>query len=92
MALRRALGWSEGEVMRPESKPCSRLMRQTAGIFSVGGALAFWVLCRLHYGTKNHSPKEPQVGVMRSNLCELDISRACAALQPRVRTTEYSSL
>nr|CAB3472364.1 unnamed protein product [Digitaria exilis] len=37
MALRRALGWSEGEVMRPESKPCSRLMRQTAGIFSVGG-------------------------------------------------------
>ena len=50
MALRRALGWSEGEVMRPESKPCSRLMRQTAGIFSVGGGLAFWVLCRLHYG------------------------------------------
>jgi hypothetical protein len=50
MALRRALGWSEGEVMRPESKPCSRLMRQTAGVFSVGGALSFWVLCRLHYG------------------------------------------
>jgi hypothetical protein len=50
MALRRALGWSEGEVMRPESKPCSRLMRQTAVIFSVGGGLAFWVLCRLHYG------------------------------------------
>ena len=50
MALRRALGWSEGEVMRPESKPCSRLMRHTAGIFSVGGGLAFWVLCRLHYG------------------------------------------
>jgi len=46
MALRQALGWSEGEVMRPESKPCSRLMRQTAGIFTVGGALAFWVLGR----------------------------------------------
>ena len=53
MALREALGWSEGEVMRPESKPCSRLMSQTAGIFSTGGALAFWVLCRLHYG---HDP------------------------------------
>jgi hypothetical protein len=47
MALRNALGWSEGDVMRPESKPFSRLMSQTAGIFS--GALAFWVLCRLHY-------------------------------------------
>ena len=54
MALRQALGWSEGEVMQPESKPCSRLMRQTAGIFTVGGALAFWVLGRLlHYGHKS---------------------------------------
>ena len=53
MALWQALGWSEGEVMRPESKPCSRLMRQTAGIFTVGGALAFWVLGRLHYGHKS---------------------------------------
>ncbi|TKW09247.1 hypothetical protein SEVIR_6G081400v4 [Setaria viridis] len=57
MALRRALGWSEGEVMRPESKPCSRLMRQTAGIFSVGGGLAFWVLCRLHYGPRITVPR-----------------------------------
>nr|ACG41362.1 hypothetical protein [Zea mays] len=57
MALRRALGWSEGEVMRPESKPCSRLMRQTAGIFSVGGGLALWVLCRLHYGPRITVPR-----------------------------------
>ncbi|KAL5227823.1 hypothetical protein ABZP36_016088 [Zizania latifolia] len=57
MALRRALGWSEGEVMRPESKPCSRLMRQTVGIFSVGGGLAFWVLCRLHYGPRITVPR-----------------------------------
>ncbi|RLN24571.1 uncharacterized protein C2845_PM07G04860 [Panicum miliaceum] len=59
MALRQALGWSEGEVMRPESKPCSRLMRQTAGIFSVGGALAFWVLCRLHYGHNSCPSNSP---------------------------------
>jgi hypothetical protein len=26
------------------------MMSQTAGIFSTGGVLAFWVLCRLHYG------------------------------------------
>lgn len=50
MALRRALGWSDGELMRSDAKPCSRMMRHTAGIFSVGGALGFWVLCRLHYG------------------------------------------
>lgn len=50
MALRRLLGFSDGELMRSDAKPCSRLMRQTAGIFSVGGALGFWVLCRLHYG------------------------------------------
>lgn len=50
MALRRVLGFSDGELMRSDAKPCSRLMRQTAGIFSVGGALGFWILCRLHYG------------------------------------------
>lgn len=50
MALRRFLGFSDGELMRSDAKPCSRLMRQTAGIFTVGGALGFWVLCRLHYG------------------------------------------
>uniref|UniRef100_A0A453PW02 DUF7875 domain-containing protein n=1 Tax=Aegilops tauschii subsp. strangulata TaxID=200361 RepID=A0A453PW02_AEGTS len=52
MSLRQLLGWSDGEVMRPESKPCSGLMRHTAGIFSVGGGLAFWVLCRLHSGPR----------------------------------------
>lgn len=50
MSLRRFLGYSDGEVMRSDAKPCSRLMRHTAGIFSVGGALGFWVLCRMHYG------------------------------------------
>uniref|UniRef100_A0A0A8ZZ50 DUF7875 domain-containing protein n=1 Tax=Arundo donax TaxID=35708 RepID=A0A0A8ZZ50_ARUDO len=57
MALRQALRWSEGEVMWPESKPCSWLMRQTAGIFSVGGALALWVLCCLHYGPRITVPR-----------------------------------
>ncbi|XP_047056697.1 uncharacterized protein LOC124668589 [Lolium rigidum] len=57
MSLRQLLGWSEGDVMRPESKPCSRLMRHTAGIFSVGGGLAFWVLCRLHYGPRITVPR-----------------------------------
>ncbi|WVZ71816.1 hypothetical protein U9M48_020351 [Paspalum notatum var. saurae] len=57
MALRQALGWSEGEAMRPESKACSHLMRQTAGIFSVGGALDFWVLGRLHYGPRVTAPR-----------------------------------
>ncbi|KAG2712130.1 hypothetical protein I3843_04G102900 [Carya illinoinensis] len=50
MALRRIFGFSDGELMRADAKPCSRLMRQTAGIFTVGGGLAFWILCRLHYG------------------------------------------
>jgi hypothetical protein len=50
MALRRFFGFSDGELMRSDSKPCSRLTRQTAGIFTVGGGLAFWILCRLHYG------------------------------------------
>ncbi|KAB5555919.1 hypothetical protein DKX38_006966 [Salix brachista] len=49
MALRRLCGFSDGELMRSDCKPCSRLMRQTAGIFSVGGAFGFWILCRLHY-------------------------------------------
>ncbi|KAK3030402.1 hypothetical protein RJ639_038930 [Escallonia herrerae] len=52
MASTRFFGFSEGELMRSDSKPCTRLMRQTAGIFSVGGALGFWVLCRLHYGAR----------------------------------------
>ena len=50
MSLRRFLGYSDGELMRSDAKPCSRLMRHTAAIYSVGGALGFWVLCRLHYG------------------------------------------
>ncbi|KAI8531813.1 hypothetical protein RHMOL_Rhmol11G0165300 [Rhododendron molle] len=50
MVLRRYLGFSGGEPMRSDAKPCSRLMRQTGGIFSVGGAFGFWILCRLHYG------------------------------------------
>ncbi|ONH90295.1 hypothetical protein PRUPE_8G045300 [Prunus persica] len=50
MALRGFLGVSNGELMRSNAKPCSRLMKQTASIFSVGEALGFWILCRLHYG------------------------------------------
>lgn len=50
MALRRLLGFSDGEIMRSDAKPCSQLMKQTAGLCSVEGALGFWVLCRLHYG------------------------------------------
>lgn len=50
MALRRLCGFSDGELMRSDAKPCSRLMRHTAGLFTVGGGLGFWILCRLHYG------------------------------------------
>ncbi|KAL1221132.1 hypothetical protein V5N11_016198 [Cardamine amara subsp. amara] len=57
MALRQKLGWSEGDLMRSGAKPCSRLMRQTAAIFTVGGALGFWVLCRLHYGPRITVPR-----------------------------------
>ncbi|GJZ88131.1 hypothetical protein Tco_0659913 [Tanacetum coccineum] len=57
MALRRFLGFSDGELMRSDSKPCSRLMRHTAGVFSVGGALGFWILCRLHYGPRVNVPR-----------------------------------
>jgi len=32
-------------------------MRQTAGIFTVGGTLAFWVLGRLHYGPRITVPR-----------------------------------
>lgn len=55
---------SDGELMRSDAKPCSRLMRHTAGIFSVGGALGFWVLCRLHYGTAPPPPPHiPSPGI-----------------------------
>ncbi|CAI0551095.1 unnamed protein product [Linum tenue] len=43
MALRRYFGFSEGELMRSDCKPCSRLMRHTAGIFSVGALR--WAAC-----------------------------------------------
>ncbi|XP_043719217.1 uncharacterized protein LOC122667090 [Telopea speciosissima] len=57
MALRRLFGFSDGDLMRSDAKPCSRLMRHTAGVFSVGGGLAFWVLCRLHYGPRITVPR-----------------------------------
>ncbi|KAH7666536.1 hypothetical protein IHE45_12G002500 [Dioscorea alata] len=57
MALRRALGWSDGELMRSDAKPCTRLMRHTAGISSVWGGLSFWILCRLHYGPRITIPR-----------------------------------
>eukprot|EP00252_Welwitschia_mirabilis_P015231 TRINITY_DN334_c0_g1_i1.p1 TRINITY_DN334_c0_g1~~TRINITY_DN334_c0_g1_i1.p1 ORF type:complete len:102 (+),score=15.01 TRINITY_DN334_c0_g1_i1:83-388(+) len=52
MALRRLLGWSDGELMRADAKPCSTTMRQTAGLFTVCGGLAFWPLCEIHYGPR----------------------------------------
>ncbi|KAM0947545.1 hypothetical protein DsansV1_C07g0068581 [Dioscorea sansibarensis] len=57
MALRRALGWSDGELMRSDAKPCTRLMRHTAGISCVWGGLSFWILCRLHYGPRITIPR-----------------------------------
>lgn len=54
MALRQKFGWSEGDLMRSDCKSCSRLMRQTAGIWSFGGGIGFWILCRLHYGLFLH--------------------------------------
>ncbi|ERN02037.1 hypothetical protein AMTRI_Chr02g266140 [Amborella trichopoda] len=57
MALRRLFGFSDGELSRSDAKPCSRLMRHTAAIFSVGGALGFWTLCRLHYGPRITVPR-----------------------------------
>ncbi|KAL8171789.1 hypothetical protein V2J09_023593 [Rumex salicifolius] len=57
MALRRMLGYSDGELMRSDAKPCSRLMRQTAVVFAVGGSFGFWILCRLHYGPRITVPR-----------------------------------
>ncbi|URD89809.1 SNF2 family N-terminal domain containing protein [Musa troglodytarum] len=73
MALRRALGWSDGELMRSDAKPCTRLMRHTAGIFKVGGALAFWVLCRRHYGTNSLYPLVRQPGAFPNLTCPLGL-------------------
>ncbi|KAJ7973205.1 40S ribosomal protein [Quillaja saponaria] len=76
MALRRLCGFSDGELMRSDAKPCSRLMRQTAGIFTVGGGLGFWILCRLHYGSSNYSSKEFSLGSLWSSNSELNHSFA----------------
>ncbi|XP_022156333.1 uncharacterized protein LOC111023254 [Momordica charantia] len=57
MALRRILGFSDGEVMRSDATPCPQLMKQTAGLCTVGGGLAFWILCRLHYGPRITVPR-----------------------------------
>ncbi|KAG9459933.1 hypothetical protein H6P81_004441 [Aristolochia fimbriata] len=57
MALRRFFGLTNGELMRSDAKPCTRLMRHTAGIYSVGGGLAFWVPCRLHYDPRITVPR-----------------------------------
>ncbi|KAF3773483.1 hypothetical protein EJ110_NYTH55219 [Nymphaea thermarum] len=58
MALRRFFGFSDGDLMRSDSKPCSRLMRHTAGIFTVGGALLFWTFCKTHYGPRLTVPRQ----------------------------------
>ncbi|OVA16626.1 hypothetical protein BVC80_1543g60 [Macleaya cordata] len=70
MALRRVLGLSDGELMRADAKPCSRLMRHTATVFTFGGAMSFWILCRLHYGQSTTSTpslnSSPRITVPRS--------------------------
>jgi hypothetical protein len=40
------------------------LMRQTAGIFTVGGALAFWVLSRMHYGQNSYPSNSLLFGIL----------------------------
>ncbi|TKY52351.1 SWI/SNF-related matrix-associated actin-dependent regulator [Spatholobus suberectus] len=57
MSLRRFFGYSDDELMRPNAKTCSRLMRHTAAIYTVGGALGFWVLCRMQYGPRITIPR-----------------------------------
>jgi len=58
MSLRQFFGLSNGkDVMRPDAKPCSAMMRQTASIFCFGGALAFWALSRIHYGPRITVPR-----------------------------------
>ncbi|KAE8678610.1 BZIP domain class transcription factor isoform 1 [Hibiscus syriacus] len=84
MALRCMLGWSDGELMRSDAKPCSRLMRQTAGIFTVGGALGFWVLCRLHYVIQALEILFREVfgGLPCGAVCQLNICFVGSAIQP----------
>ncbi|KAK1281450.1 hypothetical protein QJS04_geneDACA002781 [Acorus gramineus] len=57
MALRKALGMSDGELMRPDALPCSTMMRHTSYIYTFGGGVAFWILCRLHYGPRITVPR-----------------------------------
>ncbi|MED6192101.1 hypothetical protein PIB30_006927 [Stylosanthes scabra] len=83
MSLRRFLGYSDGELMRSDAKPCSRLMRHTAGIFSVGGALGFWVLCRLHYGPRITIPRS-----LRWAACGAVTTSASTALLVRLFSPE----
>ncbi|KMZ71342.1 hypothetical protein ZOSMA_182G00320 [Zostera marina] len=83
MALRQALGWSEGNLMRPDCKPCTRLMRHTAGIFTVGGGLSFWILCRLHYGPRITVPRS-----LRWAGCGAVFTSSTAALLVRLFMTE----
>ncbi|XP_042460428.1 uncharacterized protein LOC122043937 [Zingiber officinale] len=83
MALRRPLGLSNGELMRSDCKPCTRLMRHTAGIFSVGGALSFWILCRIHYGPRITIPR-----TLRWASCGAIAARSSSALLVRLFSPE----
>ncbi|KAL9248211.1 hypothetical protein vseg_021559 [Gypsophila vaccaria] len=83
MALRQALGWSDGELMRSDCKPCTRLMRHAAGICTVGGALGFWVLCRLHYGARVTIPRS-----LRWAACGSVSTSSTAALLTRLLSPE----
>eukprot|EP01018_Ginkgo_biloba_P031016 Gb_23576 [translate_table: standard] len=83
MSLRQFFGMSTGEVMRPDTKPCSTLMRQTAGIFTVGGALAFWTLSRIYYGPRITFPR-----AVRWGLCGAVSGSSGAALLVRLWSPE----
>ncbi|GLJ43280.1 hypothetical protein SUGI_0898660 [Cryptomeria japonica] len=84
MALREFLGWSNGELMRSDAKPCSTMIRQTAGIFSVCGALAFWTLGRVYYGPRITIPR-----ALRWGLCGAVSGSCSSALLVRLFLPEY---
>lgn len=83
MSLRQFFGLSNGELMRPDAKPCSAMMRQTASIFCIGGALAFWTLSRVHYGPRITFPR-----AVRWGLCGAVTCSSSTALLVRLFSTE----
>lgn len=83
MSLRKFFGMSNGDLMKPDAKPCSVTMKETAGIFCIGGALAFWTLSRLHYGPSISFPR-----AVRWGLCGAVTGSCSTALLVRLFSTE----